>query len=166
MTLIANNIGSNDSSQLIHISHNMSSYSSSFETSKTGGGHSLVADSGKGDVASAIASSSDAPSNKRYKAGDREVEINNLKDMIKNTSADLKGLLERIYSFVDAQIAIESLPEADRNKDKLFTIKGAIIDMKVRQAWLVAEIAKYEAELSQLRNPKGPADAPVPAQGT
>jgi hypothetical protein len=37
--------------------------------------------------------------------------------------------------------------------------------MKEDKKMLVAEIAKHEVELSELKNPKAPADAPVPAQG-
>ena len=132
-------------------------------TAKQGGGPRTPPDSANFDT-SASTKSSDTPS-KRHKPINRDEEIACLKETIKNKDADLVSLSKKIDSLVDEQLAIRRLPEASRDIALLDSIEKVIPDMKEDKKRLVAEIAKHEAELSELKNPKELVDAPVPAQG-
>ena len=132
-------------------------------TAKQGGGPRTPPDSADLDT-SASAKSSDTQS-KRHKPINRDEEIACLKETIKNKDADLVSLSKKIDSLVDEQLAIRRLPEASRDIALLDSIEKVIPKMRIREDRLVAEIAKHEAELSELKNPKELVDAPVPAQG-
>ena len=134
-------------------------------TAKQGGGPRTPPDSHSADFdTSASTKSSDTPS-KRRKPMDRDEEIACLKETIENKDADLVSLSKKIDSLVDEQLAIRRLPEASRDIALLDSIEKVIPNMRIREDRLVAEIAKHEAELSELRNTKELVDVPVPAQG-
>ncbi len=135
-------------------------------TAKQGGGPRTPPDSHSADLdSSASAISSSDTKAKRHKPMDRDEEIACLKETIKNKDADLRGLSKEIAALVVEQLAIRRIPEASRDIQLLVSIEEVITDMRKREDRLVAEVAKHEAELSELKNPKELVDAPVPAQG-
>ena len=111
--------------------------------------------------------SSSAKSNdtKRLKPMDRDERMAYLEDMIKTNIDDLRGLSKEIATLFAEQLAIRRIPEASRDSQLLISIEEVIADMKKREVRLVAEVAKHETELNQLKHPTELVDAPIPAQG-
>ena len=112
--------------------------------------------------------SSSAKSNdtKRLKPMDRDERMAYLEDMIKTNIDDLRGLSKEIATLFAEQLAIRRIPKARRSDSQLLiSIEEVIADMKKREVRLVAEVAKHETELNQLKHPTELVDAPIPAQG-
>ena len=126
---------------------------------------SVIQSSLSADSNSSVTAKSSDTQSESLKPMDRDVEIRSIKETIKNKDADLVSLSKKIDSLVDEQLAIRRLPEASRDIALLDSIEKVIPKMRIREDRLVAEIAKHEAELSELKNPKELVDAPVPAQG-
>ena len=96
---------------------------------------------------------------------DRDTKMAYLEGIMKMKDFALMDLLKKIEPLEDKRLELLNLPETHRNGPLLKGIEEALSDMRKREAWLVAEIAKHEAELSALKNRKEPTHAPVPAQG-
>ena len=126
----------------------------------------LSADSSK-NIMSASAISSGTPP-RRYDPVDRDVEISSLKDTIKSKDVALINLSEEIASATKERAQLHKKDLLSRNESRRLEVIEAedLPYMRIDKARLVAEIAKHETELSQLKHPKELADAPVPAQGT
>ena len=94
-------------------------------------------------------------------------EINCLKVTIENKNATLTSLTNKIIKLADDRRALRELPESIQIGQQLKDVVEDYSFLKTVREELVAAIAKDEAELSELRNPKEPAGAPVPvpAQG-
>ena len=88
-----------------------------------------------------------------------------MEDTIKCNYDDLRGLLKERAALVVEQLAIRRIPEASRDIQLLVSIEEAIAYVRKREDRLVAEVAKHEAALSELKNSKELVDAPAPAQG-
>ena len=121
----------------------------------------LSADSGSSTT---LAESSESPP-KKPKLMDRDEKIAYLEDMIKNKDATLTSLSEEIKKLAEERRAMLKLPESSRDGLLLKSIDDDLPDMRKDRDRLAAEILKHEAGLNALKNPKEPADAPVPAQG-
>ena len=125
----------------------------------------LSADSSK-SIMSASAISSDFPP-RRYKPMDRDERMAYLEDTIKSTYAALMSLSEEIASATKEQALLLKKEVLSSNESRLLRVIEDVNlpDMRKREDRLVAQIAKHETELNQLKYPKELADAPVPAQG-
>ena len=125
----------------------------------------LSADSSK-NIMSASAISSGTPP-RRYDPVDRDVEISSLKDTIKSKDVALMSLSEEIASVINERARLLKKEVLSSNESRrLIVIEAEDLPyMRKDKDRLVAEIAKHEAELSQLKHPKELIDAPVPAQG-
>ena len=123
----------------------------------------LSADSGSSTTLAKSSSSESPP--KKPKLMDINEEINCLKDAIKNKDATLTSLSEKIEALAEERRALRKLPETIQIGLQLKDIDEDLPDMRKERDRLAAVVAKHEAELSQLKRPKAPADAPVPAQG-
>ncbi len=90
-----------------------------------------------------------------------------MEDTIKNKDAALVSLSEEIASATKEQAQLLKKAVLSSNESLLLRVIEDVNlpDMRKREARLVAEIAKHETELNQLKHPKELADAPVPAQG-
>ena len=121
----------------------------------------LSADSGSSTT---LAKSSESPP-KKPKLMERGEKIAYLEDMIKNKDATLTSLSEKIEALAEERRALRKLQETIQIGFQLKDIEVDLSDMKEDKKRLVAEIADLKTEMSQLKNPKEPADAPVPARG-
>ena len=101
----------------------------------------------------------------RRKPIDRDERMADLEEMIKNKDVAVMNLSKEVAALFVEQLAIRRIPEASRDSQLLFSIEEVIANKRIDKARLVAEIAKHEVELSELKNPKELVDAPVPAQG-
>ena len=127
---------------------------------------SSIQSSHSADSNSNVSAKSSDTQSESLKPMDRDVEIRSIKETIKNKDADVVSLSKKIDSLFDEQLAIRRKPEASsRDIALLDSIEKVIADMREDKKRLVAEIAKHEAELSELKNPKELVNAPVPAQG-
>ena len=121
----------------------------------------LSADSGSSTT---LAKSSESQP-KKPRPMDRDEKIAYLEDMIKNKDATLTSLSEKIEALAEERRALRKLPETIQTGFQLKDIEVDLSDMKEDKKRLVAEIADLKTEMSQLKHPKEPAYAPVPAQG-
>ena len=115
-----------------------------------------------GTIASVKSSDTQSES---LKPMDRDKKMAYLEEIIKNKDAALMSLSRKIESLADERRALLKLPESSRNGPLLKEIEEDVTDMKKDKARLVADVAKHETELNQLKHSKELADAPVPAQG-
>ena len=137
-------------------------------TTGTVGGQSTLSDSLSADSGSSTMStpSVSGASPKRHKPMDRDEKIAYLEDMIKTKGLGLMSLSEEIALTIRRQTQLLEKDELSTKENTLLSVIGINLpDMRGREVRLAAEIAKHEAELSELKNPKELVDAPVPAQG-
>ena len=110
--------------------------------------------------------SSDTPP-KMYKPMGRVEKMAYLEDTIKSNYADIRSLSMEIASATKKQeLLLEKKKLTSNETTRLRVIENVNLpDMRKWRDELVAQVAKHEAELSELKYPKEPSDAPISAQG-
>ena len=124
------------------------------------------------DIPNVIQSSLSADSNSSVTAKsslnkpmDRDERMAYLEGSIESKEAALVILTSKTEALADERRAMLKLPESSRDGQLLKSIDDDLLDMREDKKRLATEIEELKAELSALKYPKEPADAPVPAQG-
>jgi hypothetical protein len=103
----------------------------------------------------------------RLKPMERDERLAYLEDTIKGKDTALMSLSNKADALADERRAILKLPESSRDRLLLKSIEDDLSDMKnPEKQRLVAEIAKHEAEINELKQTTEElVGAPVPAIG-
>ena len=124
------------------------------------------------DIPNVIQSSLSADSNSSVTAKsslnkpmDRDERMAYLEGSIESKEAALVRLSSKTEALADERRVLLKLPESSRDVLLLKSIDDDLLDMREDKKRLATEIEELKAELSALKYPKEPADAPVPAQG-
>ena len=124
------------------------------------------------DIPNVIQSSLSADSNSSVTAKsslnkpmDRDERMAYLEGSIESKEAALVRLSSKTEALADERRVLLKLPESSRDVLLLKSIDDDLPDMREDKKRLATEIEELKAELSALKYPKEPADAPVPAQG-